>query len=374
MAHARIFWRKTRQKVKIFYIDYEDANGRRHREAAGPVKQVAELRLQDALLRAAKGELKLEPKPAIALSEIAPRYLEHKRSLEQRAVHSKATILRVLQAGLGDAALHEITPKAVDAYIAARRAGQVTLPSGRQRPVSMARVNRELAVLRNLLNKAEEWAYRVPEGRHPVKGKLGKESRGRTRFLTEAEAEALRAQCMNQRAHLKPIVQCALNTGMRAGEILGLTWDRVDFAKRQIILEDTKNREARYVPINEPLFYVLRRLEAGRAGPHVFGPRQGRGVASVRRAFEGAVKDAGLQDVTFHTLRHTAASWMVQRGVPLYQVGQVLGHKSLAMTQRYAHLAPEHLAAAVGVLTCGRGTYGAQSAVPEIPASVTPQN
>jgi integrase len=146
---------------------------------------------------------------------------------------------------------------------------------------------------------------------------------------------------------------------MRQGEILGLTWDRVDFSARQITLEDTKSGRPRYVPVNERLYYLLRRLAPTPAAGPVFVGRRGHGLVEIKKGYVAAVGAAELEDVTFHTLRHTAASWMVQRGVDLYRVKEILGHSTIAMTERYAHLAPNHLADAVAVLACDPGhTWG----------------
>ena len=133
----------------------------------------------------------------------------------------------------------------------------------------------------------------------------------------------------------------ALNTGMRKSEILGLEWDRIDFSRGVVQLEQTKNGTRREIPMNQAVYGVLSALP--KSGPRLFH-------RSVRRAFENAVERAGVKDFRFHDLRHTFASWLTMKGRPLREVQELLGHKSIYMTQRYSHLAPERLREAVAAL------------------------
>jgi integrase len=135
----------------------------------------------------------------------------------------------------------------------------------------------------------------------------------------------------------------ALNTGLRRGELLGLTWGRVDLSRGVIRLELTKSGRRREVPMNDDSYRALVGLGPKTDG-QVFKTRY------IQTAYNNAVATAKLDDVNFHTLRHTFASWAVMRGVTLKELQELLGHASLAMTMRYAHLAPEHLRTAVSRL------------------------
>ena len=148
----------------------------------------------------------------------------------------------------------------------------------------------------------------------------------------------------------------ALNTGLRLGKLLGLTWERVDLSRGVIRLEVTKSGRRREVPLNTESYHALVTLNPKASG-RVFRSK------SVRKAYENAVSNAKLDDVNFHTLRHTFASWAVMRGVSLKELQELLGHGTLAMTMRYAHLAPERLRSAVTRLE-------GKPAVEEISASV----
>jgi integrase len=195
-----------------------------------------------------------------------------------------------------------------------------------------------LALLRHLLRLAhEEWEAidNVPRIR------LEKEPQGRLRWLTQEEiTRLLDGAAKSKNKELRAAVVVALNTGLRLGELLGLTWERVDLSRGVIRLELTKSGRRREVPMNDASYRALVGLGPKGSG-RVFKTRY------IKTAYNNAVAAAQLDDVTFHTLRHTFASWAVMRGVTLKEL---LGHSSLAMTMRYAHLAPEHLRTAVSRL------------------------
>lgn len=151
--------------------------------------------------------------------------------------------------------------------------------------------------------------------------------------------------------HLKPIVITALNTGMRRGEILSLTWDRVDLKHGFILLDITKNGERREIPINGTLLATFKGLTRRLDIPHVFyDSKTGKPYQDVKKSFHSACKTAKIKDFHFHDLRHSFASQLVMAGIDLTTVKELLGHKTLTMTLRYAHLAPGHKVKAVDVL------------------------
>jgi integrase len=201
-------------------------------------------------------------------------------------------------------------------------------------------INRPLQTLRHLLRLAcDEWEVltTVPKIR------LEREPQGRLRWLTQEEISTLLAVCAKSRnTELHAAVVIALNTGLRKAELFGLTWDRVDLSRSVLRLEVTKSGKRREVPVNEAAYAALSSL-GQKASGHVFQAR-------ARAAYESAVKLAKLDDVTFHTLRHTFASWAMMKGASLKELQELLGHASITMTLRYAHLSPERLRSAVGRL------------------------
>lgn len=285
------------------------------------------------------------PEPAIAsitLTEAFARYFKAKA--RKRSLEEDHRIAKHLKAEFGEQTpLVEITASRISEYKAKRLAIQ---KSRRGRVLSVASINRPLALLRHLLRLAhEEWELLavVPKIR------LEKEAQGRLRWLTPEEATKQLDGCRAQKnPALVDLVELALYTGMRQGELLGLTWGSVDRSRGVVLLEVTKSGRRREVPLNGPADAVLaRRAAAGKAEGLVFGTTS---WDAFRKGWEAALEAAKLADFHFHDLRHTFASWAVQRGATLPEVKDLLGHSSLAMVMRYAHLAPEHLRAAVSRL------------------------
>ena len=149
----------------------------------------------------------------------------------------------------------------------------------------------------------------------------------RTRILTLEEIARLLTACT---AHSRPFVLLALNTGVRRGEILGLTWDRIDLAAGVLTLTHTKNGKGRRIPMNDLVREMLRALP--RSGPYVFGGD--RPYGAIKTAWRAACRPASLNGVRFHDLRHTAATYMVLGGADLPTVKELLGHSDIALTLR----------------------------------------
>src|SRR5262249_5670681 len=233
--------------------------------------------------------------------------------------------------------LAEITASRISEYKAQRLAAASVRrkdAAGEATKLSAASINRPLALLRHLLRLAhEEWEVLtvVPRIR------LEKEPEGRIRWLEPDEETRLMAACAQSRnKQLGKIVTVALESGLRKGELLELTWDRVDLSRGVIRLELTKSSRRREVPMRQAVYNILAGLP---------GEREGRVwlARDIRTAFENAVEEAKLDDFHFHDCRHHFASWFVMRGGSLQALKEILGHATLAMTMRYAHLAPDHL-------------------------------
>ena len=211
--------------------------------------------------------------------------------------------------------------------------------------VAPATVRKEVQALKYCLKLAvEEWEYLRVNPAQSVK--LPKVFDEKPRFLTPNE---LRATLEAAPEWMRAPIALAAATGMRRGELLALRWLDIDFRLKLIFLRSatTKTAEPRAIPLTPAAQLVLESLPQGKPGVRVFADVDpARLSVYIRRVFA----TLGI-DASFHTLRHTAASWMVQAGVSLYSTGQVLGHKTPRMTQRYAHLAPEHLATAAGKLS-----------------------
>jgi integrase len=211
-----------------------------------------------------------------------------------------------------------------------------------------ASVNREIATLRHIFSKAVEWDMMDQNPFEKGKSLLLKVNNQRIRYLTEDEIKKLLDECKSQK-HLHRIVTCAINTGMRRGEILTLRWDQI--RNGFIYLEKTKTKNRREIPVNDDLAQVFKeiRKEQGLTSKYIFNYNS-KTIRRVERAFKGALRRAGIQDFKFHDLRHTFASHVIMRGGSLKDVQELLGHKTMTMTLRYSHLSQEHKRKAVNLL------------------------
>lgn len=180
-----------------------------------------------------------------------------------------------------------------------------------------------------------------------------KQAEGRIRFLTPSEEIRLRKEippvCI-------PQLDIALYTGMRKGEQFSVRWPQVDLDQRYIFLEYSKNGSSRYIHLNSTTVAILTRMreEHDRLGlpedTTIFVSQHHGTIANPRKWFETAMSKAKIEGVTWHTLRHTFAARLVMAGVHLKTVQELMGHKTMTMTARYAHLAPSHKMAALELL------------------------
>jgi integrase len=249
-------------------------------------------------------------------------------------------------------------------------------------------INRDLDDLRSSLNKA---VARGLFASNPVKAVRRSRVDGgaSVRFLTAAEELHLRSALKTREerlrrarysanqwriargyavlpdfstapfvGRLRPMVLLSLNTGLRRGEVFSLTWGDVDFANANLTVQGSKAKSGRtrHIPLNEEAISTLRawKPERARSTDLVFSGNGGTVLNNVRRAWLGVLRVAGIEKFRWHDLRHSFASNLVMAGVDLNTVRELLGHSDYKMTLRYAHLAPEHKAAAVAKLIRNR--------------------
>lgn len=249
--------------------------------------------------------------------------------------------------------------------------------------VKPATVNRDLSRVRGALSRAVEWGFLREHPLKRVKALKGDDD-DRVRYLSAQEEKRLRAALEAREAarrasresgtawckqrggdgrpmwpadgftdHLMPMVLVAFNTGLRRGELLSLAWDNVSLSRKAltVVAASAKSGKTRHVPLNAEAHDVLTRWKKQGDGKGlVFAGLDGERMATITTSWRKLVSDAELVDFRFHDLRHSFASRMVMAGVDLYAVMRLLGHADFEMTAKYAHLAPDHLAAAVAVL------------------------
>jgi len=229
--------------------------------------------------------------------------------------------------------------------------------------LSPATVRLALANVRRVYHKLAAWG--IYQGPIPTDGlAMPKIDNERTRYLTQEEAITLLNAIKKRSRTWHDISFLSLHTGMRKGEILSLRGEHLDFAAGRILVKDAKSG-SRTVHMTADVRSLLEAIRPAAPWQYVFR-RRGDGDENLIKSRSGlsfvrAVAACGLNDgitdsrhkVVFHTLRHTYCSWLAISGVPLYTIGELVGHKSIEMTKRYSHLCPDakrEAAARIGVL------------------------
>ncbi len=209
-----------------------------------------------------------------------------------------------------------------------------------------------LSLLRRIINrsiKLEMCSLKLPYFEMP------KVDNNRVRFLSQEEAHELLLQLKIKSELWHDITLFALNTGLRASEIFSIRPSAVNISQKTVTVFDTKNSYSRTIPLNDIALAIAHKYLSLNY-IYLFSNRK---ITTVSSIFRNAVKNSKLnlnisdnrEKIVFHSLRHTFASWLVQNGIDIFIVGNLLGHRSLQMTMRYAHLAPEQGRNAVNVLT-----------------------
>src|SRR5688572_8277620 len=242
--------------------------------------------------------------------------------------------------------LRDITPMLIEQF----KQQRLKTKTLHKRDRSPATVNRELQVLSKVFAMAYDNGLVETNPMRRVH-KL-REAPARERYLTDDEETRLFSVLVGRRAHLRPIVVVALQTGMRQGEILGLKWAHVDFDQKTIYVAHTKTGRPRRIPMSKPVEVELRSLKQdASADEHVFSyAHTGLKLTTFRHAWEGACKKAGISGLRFHDLRHTFATRLRAKGVHEMDIMTLLGHTTLQMTSRYTHAMPQNLRTAVDSL------------------------
>jgi integrase len=317
--------------------------GRQVRRTTGTTdKRLAESILCKVKVQIAEGRFfETREEQARTFGEMMARYLKERAVLKAPKSHQRdCQALNHLRPIFGDMVLAAITPKLLAAYKTQRRLENA----------APATINKELQLVRHAFNVAMrewEWCRENPMHRvslEPVRNEVD-------RWLTANEEDNLLA---SSSPWLREIIGFALNTGMRQGEILSLQWQDVDFARGILMVMKSKNGTRRTIPLNATVYELLAAKQAttGASRGSVFRTPLGNElqVRYLVREFCEARDRAGIPDFRFHDMRHTFATRLVQRGVDLYKVQRLLGHKTSLMTQRYAHHSPESLRDGVNVL------------------------
>jgi integrase len=329
----------------VWWIQYTDAQGRRRREKAGLYSSAEKLldKRHTETLQGKKLPETLRAKP-VTFGELLDDALEYSKSENGARTTTEIRIkYDILRPVFGTRPAEDIEKQEIRRWLVARAAQE----NWKRATMMRWHAAISLAYSQGLAND------RIPK--NPVARMFKKrkvdEDNGRTRFLSEAEEKAICAKLQEEHPECAPAFLLSLHTGMRAGEQFSLQWSQIHWDQRKLHLYKTKNGTARDIDLNAVALDALTTLKAWAGNsPSVHVNEKGESLARYRDWFNAAVESAGLTDYTWHCNRHTFASRLVMAGVPLRTVGDLLGHRSPAMTWRYSHLAPSHRQDAVARL------------------------
>ena len=276
------------------------------------------------------------------LTDLIDRYIKTTLPTKPKSIEQQTAQLKWWKDEIGYKLLADVTPS----LLAECRDKLLNQPTHQSEQRAPATTVRYMAALSHAFTIAvNEWGWLED---NPIrKVKKPKEPKGRVRYLDDDERERLLKSCQESKTSiLYIVVMVALATGMRKGEIMGLKWPDVDLNRERLTLHDTKNGERRVVPLAGKALELMKgHNKIRRFGvAWVFPGRNGKSPAGIIEAWKNAIERAGIENFHFHDLRHSTASYLAMNGASLGEIADILGHKTLQMVKRYAHLSDSHVA------------------------------
>jgi excisionase family DNA binding protein len=350
-GYGAVYQRKTKEGKPRWYLDYRDGSGKRHQElvpfaiTAEEAKVALDREVRQvfdhdyAIIRERSNE---------RFEDFTKLYIDnYARVMKRSWQRSDLSYLRAhLNPVFGKMPLSEITKFQIEQYIAKRQDDAVERRPSEK--VKKTTINREVACMRKILNKAVDWGYLAKSPMNGVR-LFSEKDNLKERILSRDEEKRLLQACPR---HLRSISLFALHTGMRRGEIFSLKWPHVDLGTKMIKVVMTKSGRTRLVCVNDVLLEMLRELrKSSPADNYVFvNPKTGKPYTDVKTSFSTACKRAGIKNLRFHDFRHTFASRLVENGTDLITVKELLGHSTVKTTERYTHSNQEQKRRAVDTL------------------------
>jgi len=281
------------------------------------------------------------------VSDVIERYLS---ILEKNNPKRAKDVTRLLDWWKEEIGYYCLSDLNKDIFITARenlqnRSRERKKAKGSVKSLSSSTINRYWVAMQTALNMAvKEWDWIQTNPMSNISKLI--EPEGRKRFLSDKEREALMKACkQSNNPYLYTIVIVALSTGARKSEIMNLKWSQVDFKRNTIYLYETKNKESRALFLHSQALDCIKALRPNDYDEHdlVFKSlKVPNKPYEIKKSWEAALREANIQDFRFHDLRHSAASYLAMNGATLAEIAEVLGHKTLAMVKRYAHLSESH--------------------------------
>jgi len=325
----------------IWWVCYFDQFGKKHREKAGTKSTAIQLyrKRKQYVLEGKKLPEKFR-KPLFTFSQIAEDAVEYSKR-NKRSYRTDVPRFVRLKKWFGNYPADELTPKEIETTLARVGDEHAWASSTFNHYRSLMSLTYRLGVLNRKVTSNP--ARSVPHRR---------EDNSRVRFLTAEEEKKLRKVVEAKWPMHLPELDLAINTGLRKGSQYALTWDMVDWKSRTLHIPRTKNEEPVHVPLNSAALAALEAVlkRADGKGRVFRSLKTGEPLENGRHWFDDAVIEAELKNFHWHDLRHTFASRLRMKGAPLEDIADLLGHKSLTMTRRYAHLGPNKLHAVVSLL------------------------
>lgn len=313
------------KRAKIYFVDISAPDGSRIRHSTGTSDREKAKEYHDRLKAQLWDLTRLKQKPKRTWDEAALRWLKEKA--HKKSYRDDVQRIRWFTGHLRGKTLDQIDRSLVDGIVTGHIKG-----SDRTKDIYVALIR---AIFRRAMREWD-WIDQVPAFKTYSRG-----GQVRVRWITEEQAEQLLRELPG---HQREVVVFALATGLRQGNVLDLTWDRIQLDRRMAMIEhgDTKNQDALGVPLNDLAMAVLLRQQ-GKHETSVFTYRGEPLRSANTRAWRKALQRAGIIDFRWHDLRHTWASWLRQNDVPTWVLQELGGWKSEAMVRRYAHMSVKHL-------------------------------
>lgn len=332
---------------RIYWVRFRDTDGKLKYEKCGRASEgwtpeAAQRKRYELLEQNRAGNYKpanQRKQKTITLAQLMEEHYLPWSKINKKRPHDDVSRYRTwIRDNLGEKTLGEIS------VIDLEKLSETMIKAGK----AQATIRQVLALIRHSFNKATEWGM-WDQVNPCTKIKMPKAHNARQRFLSREEAELLLAELRKKSLQTAQIAALSLYTGMRLGEIFSLKWSNIDLEHGFITLLDTKNGESRNIFMTAPVLDSINELDRGKPNNFLFTTRKGEQLRYISKSFARTVQslklNEGIEDnrqmVSFHTLRHTFASWAVMNGTPLYHLAKALGHKTTAMTERYSHLAPD---------------------------------
>ncbi len=335
-----------------WFVDIRLPNGKRIRKSVGTKKQAEEVE-KKITAEIVEGKWGIREKKDVSFDELAEEYLLYAEANKAASTFytDKCRIQGHLLPYFGNTLISRITPQMLDTY------KQMRVREG----ASNNTVNHDLTNLSHMLRMSIRWGY-IDRNVVSLVDKMKVPKRS-PRFLHQEEIRRLAEAAMG--SHIYPLIMTALHTGMRKAELFNLQWADIDFDNHTVTIQPkddwhTKNYKPRSLQLTPALYAVLRehldtKLRHGVRSEYVFTYKGRQLKSNIKRSFTTVLRNAGLEEVSLHTLRHTFASQLVMAGVPLREIQELMGHQSFETTLQYTHLSEDHAKKQVNKLPFARG-------------------